>query len=114
MSSASIKTPAKAPARVGKASSSGNYTVKSGDTLSGIAAKHGMSLGAVLSANNLKINSVIYPGQKIKVKGGKVLLVQRGAKTRLKLPPKPARPPPAATTRSSRATRSPASPPATG
>ena len=70
VSSASIKTPAKASTRVGKASSSGNYTVKSGDTLSGIAAKHGMSLGAVLSANNLKINSVIYPGQKIKVKGG--------------------------------------------
>ncbi|MET1155994.1 LysM peptidoglycan-binding domain-containing protein, partial [Arthrobacter sp.] len=71
-SSALTRSPAKASTKTGKASASGNYTVKPGDTLSGIAARHGMSLGAVLSANNLKVTSVIHPGQKIKVSGGSV------------------------------------------
>ncbi|AUI52271.1 LysM peptidoglycan-binding domain-containing protein [Arthrobacter crystallopoietes] len=50
-------------------SSGGSYTVKSGDTLSGIAARHGMGLSKILSLNGLKASSIIYPGQKIKVSG---------------------------------------------
>ncbi|MFT4471498.1 LysM peptidoglycan-binding domain-containing protein [Arthrobacter sulfonylureivorans] len=84
VASASVKTSAKASTRVAKASSSGSYTVKSGDTLSGIAAKHGMSLSAILSANSLKSSSVIYPGQKIKVKGGASSAVSSPAKSTAK------------------------------
>ncbi|WP_139003773.1 muramidase family protein, partial [Arthrobacter crystallopoietes] len=51
------------------ASSGGSYTVKSGDTLSGIAARHSMGLSKILSLNGLKATSTIYPGQKIKVSG---------------------------------------------
>jgi LysM repeat protein len=50
-------------------SSGGSYTVKSGDTLSGIAARHNMGLSKILSLNGLKATSTIYPGQKIKVSG---------------------------------------------
>ena len=50
-------------------SSGGSYTVKSGDTLSGIAARHSMGLSKILSLNGLKATSTIYPGQKIKVSG---------------------------------------------
>ncbi|WP_313813548.1 LysM peptidoglycan-binding domain-containing protein [Glutamicibacter sp.] len=51
-------------------SSSSNYTVKAGDTLSGIAAKHNMSLQALLSKNNISSSKIIRPGDKIKVNGG--------------------------------------------
>ncbi|MGJ9402333.1 LysM peptidoglycan-binding domain-containing protein [Arthrobacter sp. KK5.5] len=50
-------------------SASGSYTVASGDTLSGIAAKKNMPLSALLSANGIKSTSVIHPGQKLKVSG---------------------------------------------
>jgi len=56
---------AKAPAA--QEPSAGSYTVKPGDTLSAIAAKHGVSLSAVLEANNLSASSVIYPGEKLTV-----------------------------------------------
>ncbi|MBG6218021.1 LysM repeat protein [Arthrobacter sp. CAN_A6] len=41
------------------------YTIKSGDTLGAIAARHGVSLSNLLSANNLAMSSVIHPGQKL-------------------------------------------------
>ncbi|MFJ5957883.1 LysM peptidoglycan-binding domain-containing protein [Paenarthrobacter sp. NPDC092416] len=46
------------------------YTVKSGDTLGAIAARHGVPLSSVFSWNGLSGSSIIYPGQKIKVSGG--------------------------------------------
>ena len=52
------------------ATTSGNYTVKSGDSLSTIAARHHVSLAAVLAANNLRITSVIHPGQRLTIPGG--------------------------------------------
>lgn len=54
-----------------KSSSSGSssYTVKSGDTLSGIAARHGVGLSTILKANGLSLSSTIFPGQKIKLSG---------------------------------------------
>ncbi|MEQ4520496.1 LysM peptidoglycan-binding domain-containing protein [Pseudarthrobacter sp. B907] len=55
--------PAPAPA------SSGSYTVKSGDTLSGIAARNGVKLSDILSANQLTMSSVIYPGNKLVIPG---------------------------------------------
>jgi LysM repeat protein len=48
-------------------SASGTYTVRPGDTLSGIAARHGISLAAIFAANNMNMRTIIYPGQAIKV-----------------------------------------------
>ncbi|MFC4604884.1 LysM peptidoglycan-binding domain-containing protein [Rhodococcus kronopolitis] len=50
-------------------SNAGSYTVAPGDTLSGIAARHGIPLGALLQANGLTVDSVIQPGQVLDVSG---------------------------------------------
>lgn len=66
--------PAPAPATVAPAaapaSAGGSYTVKSGDTLGAIAARHNVSLSDIFSWNGLNMRSIIYPGQKIKVGAG--------------------------------------------
>lgn len=51
-------------------SSPGSYTVKTGDTLGAIASRHGVKLSSLLQANNLKLSSVIYPGNKLSIPGG--------------------------------------------
>ena len=56
-----------APAPAPLATSGATYTVKSGDTLSAIASRHGVGLSEIFSWNGLNMRSVIYPGQKIKV-----------------------------------------------
>jgi N-acetylmuramoyl-L-alanine amidase len=43
------------------------YTVKSGDTLSGIAARVGVALKSLLDANSFTLKTVIHPGQVLKV-----------------------------------------------
>nr|WP_263315021.1 LysM peptidoglycan-binding domain-containing protein [Mammaliicoccus sp. Marseille-Q6498] len=48
--------------------STATYTVKSGDSLSIIAAKYGTTYQKIMSLNGLK-NFIIYPGQKLKVSG---------------------------------------------
>lgn len=48
-------------------SASGTYSVKSGDTLSGIAARHGISVSELKSLNGLTSNN-IKAGQKLKVR----------------------------------------------
>ncbi|WP_077601547.1 C40 family peptidase [Oceanobacillus sojae] len=54
----------------GSSSSGGStYTVKSGDTLSGIAHKHGISLNNLMKWNNLS-TTLIYPGNKLSVSSG--------------------------------------------
>lgn len=47
------------------------YTVKAGDTLSEICAKYGLDWRKVASDNKLENPDLIYPGQKIKLKGVK-------------------------------------------
>lgn len=44
------------------------YTVKSGDTLSGIASKYGTTVAKLQSLNGIKNANLIYVGQKIRVK----------------------------------------------
>jgi LysM repeat protein len=44
------------------------YTVKAGDTLSGIAADHGTTWQRLASLNNLSNPNMIYPGQKLRLK----------------------------------------------
>ncbi len=59
-------TPAGSPA--GNATAS-TYTVKSGDTLSGIAARNGMGLSVLMKANGLSSTATIHPGQTLKLSG---------------------------------------------
>ncbi len=49
--------------------SSGRYTIVSGDTISAIAARFGVSTQSVLTANGLGWSSIIYPGQSIAIPG---------------------------------------------
>lgn len=65
--SGSAAAPARASAK--PAAASKTYTVRAGDTLSGIASKHGVSLSAIFKANNFNGSTIIYPGQKIKLNG---------------------------------------------
>ena len=58
--------PAPAPA------TGGSYTVKAGDTLSAIASRHGVKLSDILSANQLSMTTVIYPGNKLVIPGASV------------------------------------------
>ncbi|MGO4455593.1 LysM peptidoglycan-binding domain-containing protein [Arthrobacter sp. RAF14] len=46
------------------------YRIVSGDTMSGIAHRYGLSLNALLKLNNIRANQIIYPGQTIKLKAG--------------------------------------------
>ncbi|MBP6216038.1 MAG: LysM peptidoglycan-binding domain-containing protein [Luteimonas sp.] len=49
----------------------GRYTVRGGDTLSGIAARHGTSVGALLQANpGIRNPDLIFPGQQLALGGG--------------------------------------------
>jgi len=59
-----------APAAPQGAGAGASYTVKPGDTLGAIAAKHKVSLSDVFAWNNLTMRSIIYPGQKVKVGAG--------------------------------------------
>ena len=43
------------------------YTVKSGDTLSGICSRYGVNWKTVASYNNLKNPNLIFPGQQIRI-----------------------------------------------
>lgn len=66
--------PATKPASSAPApASSGSYTIKAGDTLSGIAARNGVRLSDVLSANRLTMSSIIYPGQKLVIPGASTI-----------------------------------------
>ena len=61
------------PAGAARASAvSGTYTVRSGDSLFGIARRLGVSSGSLLAANGLTLNSVIHPGQRLAVPSGAV------------------------------------------
>ncbi len=47
----------------------GSYLIKSGDTLSKIAAKFGITLSALLKANSLSLTSIIYAGRTLVIPG---------------------------------------------
>ncbi|MCU1528550.1 MAG: hypothetical protein JWP75_2313 [Frondihabitans sp.] len=67
LTAARVASTAPAPASHGASASS--YTIVRGDTLSAIAAHHGISTQALLSANGLGLSSIIYPGQKLTIPG---------------------------------------------
>ena len=65
------QAPATSNSNSNSLSTSGSYTVKSDDTLSGIAQKHGVNINDLARANGLKLTDTIHPGQKLKIpKGG--------------------------------------------
>jgi LysM repeat protein len=55
--------------RPAQPSAPAEYTIARGDTISAIAGKYGLNTGEVLKMNNLQPNTIIYPGQKIKLTG---------------------------------------------
>ena len=57
------------PAAAVAAAPSSSYIVKAGDTLSGIAAAKNVSLASLFSLNALTADSVIHPGQAVKLGG---------------------------------------------
>lgn len=61
--------PSPAPAPATPAPASGTHVVQRGDTVSGIAGRHGLSVQSVLAANGLGWSSIIYPGQKLTIPG---------------------------------------------
>ncbi len=62
-------SPASTPAAPA-AGTGGTYTVKAGDSLSAIANRHGIKLGALLAANNMTVNSLITPGMTLNLPAG--------------------------------------------
>ena len=54
-------------ASVPAASAGGGYRVVPGDTLSGIAARHGVSLGSLAAANGLKLDSWVIQGTTLRL-----------------------------------------------
>jgi LysM repeat protein len=61
---------APAAATPASAGATQRYTIASGDTVSSIAAKFGVSTQAILSANGLGWSSVIYSGRTLTIPGG--------------------------------------------
>jgi LysM repeat protein len=67
LSSGAVAAPA--PVAAAPSASSGRYTIVSGDTISRIASKFGVSTQAILAANGLGWSSIIYPGQSLSIPG---------------------------------------------
>lgn len=65
-----VKTPVvpKKKATKTKVAKPSTYTIKSGDTLSKIATKHGTSVSALMKLNKIKNKDLIYAGEKLKLK----------------------------------------------
>ncbi len=76
---------------------SASYTIQRGDTVSGIAQRHGLSTQAVLAANGLSSSSIIYPGQTIAIPGAPAPATAAPAPAPAPAPPPSATPCAAAT-----------------
>jgi LysM repeat protein len=62
-----IDVAAPAPAPAAKPAAAATYTVRKGDTLSGIAATHHTTWQALAAKNNIKNPNLIHPGQTIRI-----------------------------------------------
>ncbi|WP_410673818.1 LysM peptidoglycan-binding domain-containing protein [Amycolatopsis sp. cmx-4-68] len=61
--------PSPAPAPAPPAAGGGTYTVRSGDTLSGIATKFGTTVAALAALNSISNPNLIYAGQALRLPG---------------------------------------------
>jgi LysM repeat protein len=61
----------------------GNYTVRKGDTLSGIANTHGVALGRLAEQNRLSRSAPLHPGQRLIIPGSTSV---KGSRSRDGLP----------------------------
>lgn len=61
--------PAPGPPPVSSPPAAGEYVVQDGDTISGIAQNHGVSIDALFAANGLSWSSIIHPGQTVAIPG---------------------------------------------
>ena len=71
VNSVSLAAPEQGAVRPSGQTSSSTYTVKKGDSIERISRKTGMSASSLASANGLKKDAVIHPGQVLKLTGGK-------------------------------------------
>ncbi len=75
-----VVVPAPAPAAPPPpAPANGSYTIQSGDTLSAIAARFGLSTQSLLDANGLDWSSVIFTGHVLVIPGGTVAPASDGS-----------------------------------
>jgi len=65
-----LNVPGASGASAAPRSGGSSYTVKSGDTLSGIAQRHGTTTSALAKANNISNPNLIRVGQKLTIPGG--------------------------------------------
>ena len=99
--------------RPAKAAAPAEYTIARGDTISAVAGRYGLDTYAVLKLNNLQANTIIYPGQKIKLTGSTAAPAATASAPATVKPATAGALAPAALTSSRPATPSVASPPAT-
>jgi N-acetylmuramoyl-L-alanine amidase len=64
-----VNTPTKGSASSSPVSPGGTYRVRSGDAISAIAARFGVSTQSILDANGLTWKSIVYPGQTLLIPG---------------------------------------------
>jgi len=62
-------------------STGSTYTVRPGDTLIGIAARHGVSVSQLAATNGLQVNSWVYVGQRLRIPGGSSSSTSSGTTT---------------------------------
>lgn len=67
---ATSPSPATAPASPSPKASGATYKVVGGDSLYGIARRHGVSLSSLLSINGMSVTSLILPGMSLKLPAG--------------------------------------------
>ncbi|WP_243738247.1 lytic transglycosylase [Cellulomonas shaoxiangyii] len=72
-----------APAPAAAAPTGGTYTVRTGDTVSGIARAHGTTVAAVVAANGLDARAFIRAGQRLVVPGAGAATAPAAASTGL-------------------------------
>ncbi|MCJ0537848.1 LysM peptidoglycan-binding domain-containing protein [Enterococcus cecorum] len=75
-----VTNPTTTPVSRPSTNTQASYTVKAGDSLWAIATKHGLSVSQLKSLNQLS-SDMIYPGQKLTVKGGNTASVSTSTVT---------------------------------
>ena len=83
-----VTNPTTTPVSRPSTNTQASYTVKAGDSLWAIATKHGLSVSQLKSLNQLS-SDMIYPGQKLTVKGGNTASVSTSTVTTTTVKPAP-------------------------